>query len=389
MFGTLTAESKDDLLSRGYSRRHMLRAAMLVGSGATALAMNPEIAFAADAPAKDLIRISLNECWTGPMAPGAKAAADIISQCNRYSPHEERGKLIKAIAAMEKIPEDHIVPWPGSNEALARSVVAFCSPTKGLVTADPTYETAGTAAKYIGAPIKAVPLTADYRHDVKAMLAANPKAGLYYVCSPNNPTGTLTPMADIEWLVNNKPKGAVVVVDEAYIHFTAAYPNNTATHLVTQGKDVVILRTFSKIFGMAGMRVGFAMGRPDLLVKLNMHDDGALNTDLPIPSVACATASLTQASLIAERRRELAEVRGMTVDFLKKQNLRLILPTETNMLMVDWKTKTAHEMQTAFLARKVEISRTFPAWPTVSRITIGSKADMEGFFAAFKKVVSA
>jgi len=267
--------------------------------------------------------------------------------------------------------------------------VAFCSPTKGLVTADPTYETAGTAAKYIHAPIKAVPLTADYHHDVKAMLAANPKAGLYYVCSPNNPTGTLTPMADIEWLVNNKPAGAVVVVDEAYIHFTAAYPNNTATHLVAGGKDVVILRTFSKIFGMAGMRVGFAMGRPDLLAKLNMHDDGALNTDLPIPSIACATASLTQASLIAERRKQLNENRGMTEDFLKKQNLRLILPTETNMLMVDWKTKTAHEMQTAFRAKGVEISRTFPVWPTVSRITIGSKADMEGFFAAFKKVVSA
>ena len=389
MFGTLTAESKDDLLSRGYSRRHMLRAAMLVGSGATALAMNPEIAFAADAPAKGLIRISLNECWTGPMAPGAKAAADIISQCNRYSPHEERGKLIKAIAAMEKIPEDHIVPWPGSNEALARSVVAFCSPTKGLVTADPTYETAGTAAKYIGAPIKAVPLTADYRHDVKAMLAANPKAGLYYVCSPNNPTGTLTPMADIEWLVANKPKGAIVVIDEAYIHFTAAYPSNTATHLVRQGKDVLIMRTFSKIFGMAGMRMGFAMGRPDLLAKLNMHDAGTLSIELPVPSAVCATASLTQAGLIAERRKEVGAIRAMTVDFLKKQNLRLILPTETNMLMVDWKTKTAREMQTAFMARKVEISRTFPAWPTVSRITIGSRADMEGFFSAFKKVVSA
>ena len=95
MFGTLTAESRDDLLSRGYSRRHMLRAAMLVGGGATALAMNPEIAFA-EAPARGRIQISLNECWVGPMAPGAKAAADVISQCNRYSPHEERAKLIKA-----------------------------------------------------------------------------------------------------------------------------------------------------------------------------------------------------------------------------------------------------------------------------------------------------
>ena len=389
MFRSLTDEGKDDLLSRGYSRRHMLRAAMLVGGGVAAVAMRPEMAFAAAAAAPGRIRIALNECWTGPMAPGAKAAADIISQCNRYDPTEVRVKLIKTIAAMEKVPEDHILVWPGSNEALARSVVAFCSPTKGLVTADPTYETAGTAAKYIGAPIKAVALTADYRHDVKAMLAANPKAGLYYVCSPNNPTGTMTPVADIEWLVNNKPAGAIVVVDEAYIHFTSGYPNNTSTHLVAAGKDVLIMRTFSKIFGMAGMRVGFAMGRPDLLKKLLMHDDGALSRDLPIPSIACAAASLTQAGLIAERRKQLTEVRGMTEDFLKKRNLRLILPTEANMLMVDWKTKTAHEMQTAFAAQNVELARTFPAWPTVTRITIGSKADMEGFFAAFNKVVSA
>ena len=129
MFRALTDEGKDDLLSRGYSRRHMLRAAMLVGGGATALAMHPEIAFA-DAPARGRIRIALNECWTGPMAPGAKAAADIIAQCNRYSPSEERAKLIKAIAAMEKVPENHIVPWPGSNEALARTVVAFCRPPR-------------------------------------------------------------------------------------------------------------------------------------------------------------------------------------------------------------------------------------------------------------------
>ena len=114
-------------------------------------------------------------------------------------------------------------------------------------------------------PIKNVPLTSDYRHDVKAMLAANPNAGVFYVVNPNNPTGTMTPMAEIEWLVDNKPAGSVVVIDEAYIHWTKDYPNNTATHLAAAGKDVLITRTFSKIFGMAGARVGYVMARPDLL----------------------------------------------------------------------------------------------------------------------------
>jgi histidinol-phosphate aminotransferase len=140
---------------------------------------------------------------------------------------------------------------------------------------------------------------------------------------------------------------------------------------------VLITRTFSKIFGMAGMRVGFCMGHPDLLKKLLMHDDGALSHDLPIPSIAAAAASLTAHDLMDQCRKQLVDVRGMTEDFLKKRNLRLILPTEANMLMVDWKTKTGHEMQTAFVAQGVELARTFPAWPTVTRITIGSKADME------------
>ena len=125
-------------------------------------------------------------------------------------------------------------------------------------------------------PIKAVPLKADYSHDVRAMLAANPNAGVYYVVNPNNPTGTMTPMADIEWLVDNKPAGSIVLIDEAYIHWSDAYPNNTAAHLAAAGKDVIVLRTFSKIFGMAGARMGYFMARPDLVKKMQMYDGGTL-----------------------------------------------------------------------------------------------------------------
>ena len=221
------------------------------------------------------------------------------------------------------------------------------------------------------------------------MLAANPNAGVYYVCSPNNPTGTVTPMADIEWLVEHKPAGAMVVIDEAYIHWSPDYPNNTATHLARAGKDVLIMRTFSKIFGMAGMRVGFFMARPDIIKKLQMYDNGFLSFQLPAPSAACATASLTQKALMDQRRKEMIATRTMTEDFLKKRGFKVIGPSQANMIMVDWKTKTAKQMQTAFRAQGVAIARTFPAWPTVSRITVGSKADMEGFFTAFDKVVGA
>ncbi len=381
-------EVKDDLLSRGYSRRQMMRAAMMFGGATAAFAFGPELALAAETE-RGKIQISLNECWAGPFAPGLKAAAAVSPHCNRYSPNDEHGKLVKMISQIESIPEDHVSTWPGSNPALARSIVSYCSPTKGLVLADPSYETPVRAATWLNAPIKKVPLKPDYSHDVKAMLAADSNAGVYYVCSPNNPTGTMTPMADIEWLVENKPAGAMVVIDEAYIHWTPDYPNNTATHLARAGKDVLVMRTFSKIFGMAGMRVGFFMARPDIIKKLQMYDDGFLSFQLPVPSAACATASLTQKALMDQRRKELIANRTMTEDFLKKRGFKVIGPSEANMVMVDWKTKTAKEMQTAFRAQGVEIARTFPAWPTVSRLTIGSKADMEGFFAAFDKVVSA
>jgi histidinol-phosphate aminotransferase len=393
MTGSFREEARGDLLARGYSRRQMMRAAMVFGGAATAFALSPELAFAAEPRMQirpGMIRIGSNECWTGPMAPGAKAAAAIISQCNRYSPSDQHGQLIRQISQIENISEDHISTWPGSNIALSRSVLAYCSPTKGLVIANPTYETVGRAAKLLNIPIKAVPLKADYTHDVRAMLAADPHAGVYYVCNPNNPTGTMTPMADIEWLVNNKPAGSMVVIDEAYIHWTRDYPNNTATHLAKAGKDVLVMRTFSKIFGMAGMRIGFFMGRPDIVEKMKLFDNGALGYQLPIPSAASAIASLTAHHIMNQRRQELIANRTRTEDFLRKRGLKVIGPSHTNFLMVDWKNKTAAEMTKAFYAQGVMIAGPrWLSWPTVGRVSIGSKSDMDGFFAAFNKVVSA
>ena len=390
MLKLITEEGQDDMLARGFSRRQMMRAAMMIGgAAATAFSLAPEMA-AAQEDREDLkVRISSNECWTGPMPVGLAAFVKTAPTSNRYSPNNERGKLIKMVSQIEGVPEDHIMPWPGSNEALVRSIFAFSSPTKSLVQADPSYETMGRAANFLKVPIKNVPLTADYAHDVKAMAAADANAGVIYVVNPNNPTGTMTPTADIEWLVDNKPAGSIVVIDEAYIHFSKDYPNNITSHLAAAGKDVLINRTFSKIFGMAGARVGYVMGRPDLLQKLRLYDGGYLSNMLPVASVACATASLADKAMIAQRRKTLNENRAMTVEFLTKHNFKVIGSSEANMVMVDWKTKSAKDMQAAFRAQGVGIGRSWPTWPNVSRITIGSKADMEGFFAAFNKVVSA
>jgi histidinol-phosphate aminotransferase len=383
----INAEAQDDLLDRGFSRRDLARIAAIFSVGAAAATVGRPAWASGGVPdpaptAK--IRIGANECWTGPLTPGHIAASKIIADGNRYSPHDERGDFIKAVMAVEGVPYSHVAPWPGSSDPLSRSVITYCSPTRGLVTADPTFELAGRTAEWLGAPVKRVPLTKDYTHDVKAMLAADPNAGLYYICTPNNPTGTITPLADIEWLLANKPADAMVLVDEAYTHF-AGVP--TASYLAAARKDVIVMRTFSKIFGMAGMRMGFIMTDPANIGKMMRYDGGMQSGALPLPSLACATASLTAAPLIAARRKEMQEARGLTIDHLKKRGLTTV-PTDANMIMIDWKTKPAKEVQAAFRKESVEIGRSWPIWPTVSRVTIGSMDDMKGFCVALDKVLA-
>ncbi len=383
----LPEDARDDLLDRGYSRRQLARVAGIFGAGAVAASLGRPAWASGGVPdpaptAK--VRIGANECWTGPLLPGQRAAQKIIANSNRYAPQDERNDFLKAVMAVEGVPYDHIAPWPGSSDPLSRAIVSFCSPQRGLVTADPTFELAGRTADWLGAPVKRVPLTAEYAHDVRAMLAADPDAGLYYICTPNNPTGTITPIADIEWLIANKPAGSIVLVDEAYTHF-AGVP--VASPLVTAGRDVIVLRTFSKIFGMAGMRMGFTMARPDILAKMIRYDGGMQSGALPLPSLACATASLTAAPLIAARRNEMVQARGIALDHLRARNI-VVKPTSANMIMIDWKTRPAKDVQAAFRAQSVEIGRSWPIWPTVSRVTVGSATEMKAFCVALDKVMA-
>jgi histidinol-phosphate/aromatic aminotransferase/cobyric acid decarboxylase-like protein len=264
---------------------------------------------------------------------------------------------------------------------LHHAVIAFTSPQRGLVTADPGYEAPERAAAFIGAKVTRVPLTRpDCAHDVKelASAASASSAGLIYVCNPNNPTGTLTPREQIEWLIENKPKGCVVLLDEAYIHL-ADVPR--CSDLVAAGKELVILRTFSKLYGMAGLRAGAAMAKPDLLDKFASYYTGAL----PTTGMAAATASLKVPSLVEERRKIIAAVREDVLGFLKSRGFS-VTPAQSNCFMVDVKRR-GQEVVSAFRAERVYIGRTWPSWPTWVRVTVGTPAEMETFKAAFVKIV--
>ncbi|MGI4745116.1 MAG: pyridoxal phosphate-dependent aminotransferase [Janthinobacterium lividum] len=391
----LVREAKEDLIARGYSRRQFGRVSALLGIGAVvstgALTVPGRSAFAAPNHAEmasrpdlaGMVRIGSNECWTGPFPAAATAGAEMVLQGNRYEPSDLRQRLLDNVAAVEKVPVSHILPWPGSSDPLARAIVSFCSPTRGVVTADPTFEEAWVTAAWLKIKVSKVPLRPDnhYATDVKAMLAADPNAGLYYVCSPNNPTGTVTPVADIAWLVENKPAGSIVLVDEAYLHF-AGTPS--AAYLAAQGKDVVVLRTFSKIFGMAGLRLGLSMARPDLHERMMRYDGRMQSGALSVVALAAGGASILMASDIVNRRQEMIDARETTFAHLKSRGITH-LPSNANMFMVDW-GKPAAEMKTAFAAQQIAIGRDWTIWPTRSRITVGSASEMKSFCNALDKI---
>lgn len=384
----LNKDAREDLMERGYSRRQIAEVAALVGAGVAASSLLGGAAQAQQQAARGVagaVRIGSNECWTGPFPSGVDAAAKAAALGNWYDPDNYRGELVKTVASVEGIPEGHVMLWPGSGGPLVSTVAAFCSPTKGLVTADPTFESAWRTADYLKAPIAKAPQAPGAGHDVKAMLAANPNAGLYYICTPNNPTGTVTPLADIEWLLANKPKDSILLVDEAYIHFSEA---PSAAKLLAGRKDLVVMRTFSKLFGMAGVRLGLTFADPELQKRINLFNPTA--GGLSITAMACGNAVYPEAALIKARREEMIANREETIAWLKSKGIDVQSGSQANMFMMDWK-KPAKEMQAAMLAtpEKVQIGRNWPIWPTVSRITVGSAEDMAKFRSAVEKVYTA
>ena len=328
---------------------------------------------------KDGVRIDANENPLGPCASAREAAAAIVAQGGRYSDWLT-DDLVKTLAEMEGLKLEQVRVYAGSSEPLHHTVAAFASARRSYVTADPGYEAGMFTAKAIGAKLVKVPLTKSYAHDVKAMLAAAPDAGVFYVCNPNNPTGTLTSNSDIEYLVENQPKGSVVLVDEAYIHFGDAV---SAMDLVKAGKDIILLRTFSKIFGLAGLRCGAVFGRPDLLEKIENY--GGWNF-MPITAMVAASASLKDTQLVPERRRINATIRSQVFAWLDRNGYSYI-PSEANFFMLDTK-RPAKPAIDAMAKQNVFIGRIWPAMPTYSRVTIGTGPEMEQFQAAFQKVMT-
>src|ERR1700739_1157932 len=228
---SLSREQITSCLERGFTRRHLGRMATLLTAG-SALPFYNEYAMAQDAEQRmmrgaggarpamdpDAVRITSNENPLGPCKEGLEALMKVAPMGGRYSPTGENADFVKMLPETESVKQEYVSAYPGSSIPLFNVACAFTSPTRSWTMGNPGYSSG--APKWIGSKTVQVPLRPDMTHDVEAMIKADPNAGAYYVCNPNNPTGTLTSRKDFEYILANKQKDAVLVIDEAYIHFS-------------------------------------------------------------------------------------------------------------------------------------------------------------------------
>lgn len=329
----------------------------------------------------DTVIISSNENPLGPAQSALAAIGATAPLGGRYH-GEEAMKTVMVFNDLFSLKHGYVALTPGSGGPLDLALMSNIGPDKPLIYGDPSYEQGPRAADTMKAPKIPVPLTPTYAHDVKAMLKAHPSPGAYYIVNPNNPTGTMTPREDILWLLANKPAGSVVIVDEAYHHFSN---DETVIDQVALDKDIIVLRTFSKIYGMAGLRAGVAVARPDLLAKFATVAPPARSlASISITSAAAARASLQDKDLVPLRRKINADIRTDTLEFLDKKGYKVVPGSQANFFMVDVK-RPGREFQQAMLKQNIAIGRTWAALPNYVRVTVGTKAEMEKFQTAFVK----
>jgi histidinol-phosphate aminotransferase len=254
-----------------------------------------------------------------------------------------------------------------------------------VVAAEPTFEAVLHYAKVTKAEAVTVPLTADFRHDLPAMArACDGRTGLVYVCNPNNPTGTIVTGEELLAFLERVPSTAAVVVDEAYHHFVESPAYRSAVEAIERFPNVVVARTFSKIYGMAGMRLGYAVASKANVETLRAHASWG-NTNAAV--LAAARASLADDGLVPSQRERLNGTRRWLCAELERDGRRT-LPSEANFVMIDVGTDVK-PLVAAFEARGIRVGRRFAALPTWLRVTIGTPAETRTFLEALRAIVPA
>ncbi len=361
-----------------------------MGAAAAASRMLPEAAYAQRAAVRgalvpDMVWLNANENPAGPPDCALDAMRAVMATSGRYH-YNEFGGIYDKMAKSEGLTAEQVVAGAGSSEVLHIAVELFTSPTRPLIMANPAYEGPRDVARNLGHPVILTPLREHYTADIGKMVeeADKAKGGLIYICNPNNPTSAITTDEEIRWVIDNMPANTTLLVDEAYLHFVERPDVKSAIPYVQQGKNVIVTRTFSKIYGMAGLRVGFAAAKPEIIERMSRL---SLNV-ISIVSARAVVAALAQKeTILPGRKASLAKTRRELTAWLQDRGVKFIEPN-ANFLMIDV-GRDAKEFISKMPALGVAPGRPFPPLDNMLRVTIGTDADMARFRDVFWKVYKA
>jgi len=331
------------------------------------------------------IRLDSNENPNGPGGVALEAIRAALGEASRY-PHQPADALTTTLARVHGVSPDNIALGAGSGEILRMAVLAFTSPARPLVQGEPTFEDCARHATVAGMPIRSVPVDAALRLDLKAMAKAAAGAGLIFLCNPNNPTGTVHPAAAvadfIKQVLHDSPE-TTVLVDEAYHHYVADPGYRSAMPLALENPRVVVCRTFSKVYGMAGLRIGYAVAHAETIRALRRQK---LPNSINVLGAAAAIAALEQKGHV-EREAELNRVsREYLIRALAEMGYKSI-PSETNFVMVDIR-RDVKAFQQACRKEGVLVGRPFPPLLTHARISIGTADEMREAAAVLRRALA-
>jgi histidinol-phosphate aminotransferase len=369
------------MTSPSVSRRQF---ALSLGAALGASVARPSSAAPGSVAGAGVVDLSSNENPYGPSAAALEAMTRSQAVAGRY-PDEAERETKEAIARLHGVDPDRIVLGCGSSEVLRLCDAAFLGPGRTVVAAEPTFEAVLHYAKVTKAEPVLVPLTADFRHDLPAMArACDARTGLVYVCNPNNPTGTIVTGDELLAFLARVPPTAVVVVDEAYHHFVEAPAYRSAVEATSRFPNLVVARTFSKVYGLAGMRLGYGVASAANAEALRAHASWS-NANAAV--LAAARASLAEEGLVTRLRERLNGTRRWLVAELAKDGRRTI-PSEANFVMIDVGADVK-PLIAELAARGIRVGRRFAALSTWLRVTIGTPEEMRAFLAAFRAAVPA
>jgi histidinol-phosphate aminotransferase len=332
-----------------------------------------------------MAKLANNENPYGPPESVMKAMMDAMKYANRYGYPD--GGIVQAIADHHGLKRENVLLGAGSGEILEVVGSTFLQDGKKVVGVDPTYGTVYQHASGIRADAIRLPLLPDYRQDMPAMIHATKAnyrdVGFVYLCNPNNPTGVIVPKQEVKQLLDSIPEDMPVLIDEAYHHFVEDPNYETATPYVIEGRQVIIARTFSKIVGLAGMRLGYAIAPKNLIDRMNAYSVASINAIVKHGGVAALKDTAAQEKV----RRINTQLRTRTVNDLQALGYTTI-PSQANFFMVHLKRPVVPVIE-EFRTRGVLVGRPFPPMTEHLRVSVGTEDEMNRFMTAFKEIFTA